>query len=142
VSVEQELEIAEDIMARPAQPIPYKRYVQIYRAGAKRYGFAEDWYVLAAVGSAESNHGENMGPSSAGAMGPMQFLPSTWEQYGLDGNRDGEANIMDPEPTGVRLATKGWILTSRVPRAPHQELIETVAPFLCTLPEEQARELI
>jgi soluble lytic murein transglycosylase-like protein len=97
VSVEQELEIAEDIMARPAQPIPYKRYVQIYRAGAKRYGFAEDWYVLAAVGSAESNHEENMGPSSAGAMGPMQFLPSTWEQYGLDGNRDGEANIMNPE---------------------------------------------
>jgi membrane-bound lytic murein transglycosylase B len=84
-------------MARPVRPIPYKRYVQIYKAAAKWYGFAEDWYVLAAVSSAESNHGENMGPSSAGAMSPMQFLPSTWEQYGLDGNRDGEANIMDPE---------------------------------------------
>ena len=49
-------------MARPVQPIPYKRYVQIYKAAAKWYGFAEDWYVLAAVGSAESNHGENMAP--------------------------------------------------------------------------------
>lgn len=95
---EQELRIAsEDIVAREVEPIPYKRYVQIYKAAAKRYEFAEDWYVLAAVGQVESNHGENMGPSSAGAIGPMQFLPSTWMEYGVDGNRDGEANIMDPE---------------------------------------------
>lgn len=27
----------------------------------------------------------------------MQFLPSTWKQYGVDGNGDGVANILDPE---------------------------------------------
>jgi membrane-bound lytic murein transglycosylase B len=66
--------------------------------------------VLAAVGKAESDHGENMGPSSAGALGPMQFLPSTWRVAGVDGNDDGVANIMDPEdaiPAAARYLREG-----------------------------------
>jgi peptidoglycan hydrolase CwlO-like protein len=92
-----ELELArKEIVAEPVEPISKREYVRLYKKSARQYGFAEDWYVLAAVGKVESDHSENMGPSSAGAMGPMQFLPSTWEASGVDGNGDGVANIMDP----------------------------------------------
>ena len=56
-----------------------------------------DWAILAAIGSVESGHGVNMGPSSAGALGPMQFMPATWRSMGVDGNSDGRRDTMDPE---------------------------------------------
>jgi membrane-bound lytic murein transglycosylase B len=95
---EYEREVARnDIVARDAGPISKKEYMELYKESARNYGFGPDWYILAAVGKVESNHGESMGTSSAGAMGPMQFMPTTWETSGVDGNGDGVANVMDPE---------------------------------------------
>jgi membrane-bound lytic murein transglycosylase B len=54
------------------------------------------WKVLAAIGQVESGHGRNVGPSSSGAMGPMQFLPGTFDHYAVDGDRDGDTDILDP----------------------------------------------
>lgn len=110
-SREREIRIArEQIYARPVGNVSKDQYKALYKSAAARYGFEEDWYVLAAVGWIESHHGENMGPSSSGAMGPMQFLPSTWRSSGVDGNRDGVRNIMDPEdaiPAAARYLKRG-----------------------------------
>ncbi|PRY18052.1 transglycosylase protein with SLT domain [Kineococcus rhizosphaerae] len=51
--------------------------------------------LLAAVGQVESGHGVDAGTSSAGAQGPMQFLPSTFAAYGVDGDGDGAVRIDD-----------------------------------------------
>jgi hypothetical protein len=86
-------------LARREIPAPFLR---LYERAAQHYGL--DWAVLAAIGRVECDHGRDADPScsregavnGAGAGGPMQFLASTWAQYGVDGDGDGRADRWDP----------------------------------------------
>ncbi|HEU5034127.1 MAG TPA: lytic transglycosylase domain-containing protein [Mycobacteriales bacterium] len=70
-------------------------YLALYRAAATTCP-GLPWTVLAGIGAVETGHGTNVHRSSKGAVGPMQFLPSTFAGYGIDGNGDGVADIHDP----------------------------------------------
>jgi hypothetical protein len=82
-------------------------YIQLFKDSAARYCPGLSWTVLAAIGQIESADGQNMGPSTAGALGPMQFLPSTWKLWGIDGfGETGQPDIMNPYdavPSAARL---------------------------------------
>ena len=66
----------------------------IWQAAGNSYGIP--WEVLAAINKVETNFGQNLGPSSAGAVGWMQFMPSTWARWGVDANGDGVADPNNP----------------------------------------------
>ena len=79
----------------------------LYKASAEMYCPGLSWTVLAAINEIESGDGANEGPSSAGALGPMQFLPSTWAEWGISAfGQVGPPNIMNPldaVPSAARL---------------------------------------
>jgi murein DD-endopeptidase MepM/ murein hydrolase activator NlpD len=66
----------------------------IYQACGTEYGIP--WEVLASINKIETAFGTNLNVSSAGAVGWMQFLPSTWETYGVDANGDGRKDPYNP----------------------------------------------
>jgi hypothetical protein len=82
-------------------------YLQLFQASAARYCPGMSWTVLAAIGQIESGDGRNNGPSSAGALGPMQFLPSTWQEWGITAfGETGAPDILNPldaVPAAARL---------------------------------------
>ena len=66
----------------------------IYQAAGVQYGIR--WEVLAAINEIETDYGRNLNVSRAGALGWMQFIPSSWRMYGVDANRDGEKDPYNP----------------------------------------------
>ena len=98
---------ARDLAAAQAQASPAAigpvaaltvpgQYLAAYQAAAVTCPGMR-WTLLAGVGQVESGHGRNNGPSSAGAIGPMQFMPQTFASYGVDGDHDGRIDPWDPQ---------------------------------------------
>jgi hypothetical protein len=81
-------------------------YLRLYTEAGARYGI--DPWILAAIGWIETQHGRSTAPGVHAGVnaygccaGPMQFNvrngpPSTWESFGVDGNKDGRRSPYDP----------------------------------------------
>ena len=87
--------------ARPAGEL-----LRHYREARRRFGVS--WQVLAAVNLVESAFGRTRNTSTAGAQGPMQFIPSTWAAYGMGGD------IRDPHD--AILGAANYLHVSGAPR--------------------------
>ncbi len=73
---------SQEFKTGPAEPADdLWRY---YKLGEKRFDI--DPSVLASVNMVETRFNRVRSSSSAGAQGPMQFLPSTWDAYGMGGD--------------------------------------------------------
>jgi membrane-bound lytic murein transglycosylase B len=88
--------------------------IPIYNRAAAAYELGPQGpAILASINGIESAFGSNMGPSSAGAIGWMQFMPETWASYGVDANGDG---ISDPyNPEDAIFAAAGYLSAAGMP---------------------------
>jgi hypothetical protein len=76
---------------------PPERLIPIYQAASNHYHLGpRGASILTGINFVETNFGTNMGPSSAGAEGWMQFMPEVWEEYGVDANGDGVRDAYNP----------------------------------------------
>jgi cell wall-associated NlpC family hydrolase len=72
--------------------------IPMYQRAAAAYGLGPQGpAVLAGINEIETAFGTNLNVSSAGAVGWMQFMPATWDGYGVDANGDGVADPFNPE---------------------------------------------
>ena len=96
-NVDGSVVLPADLSTPPASPaqLSYTQLLGLWQRAGSTYGIP--WQVLAAINKVESNFGRNMGPSSAGAIGWMQFMPDTWLRWGIDANGDGVADPWNPD---------------------------------------------
>jgi hypothetical protein len=91
---------------RTGPPAPARSLLRWYQEAERRFGVG--WHVLAAVNFVETAFGKLRSNSTAGAQGPMQFLPATWRAYGLGGD------VRDPHD--AILGAANYLRASGAPR--------------------------
>lgn len=73
------------------------RLAPLYVAAAARHKLGGNGpSILAAINEVETGFGRDLGTSSTGAIGWMQFEPSSWAAYGVDANGDGRTDPYEP----------------------------------------------
>lgn len=77
---------------RTSAPLPADQLREYFEDAAARFGV--EWEMLAAIMLIETRMGRIVSNSSAGAQGPMQFIPSTWAAYGLGGDVHDERDAI------------------------------------------------
>ena len=81
----RDADLATELPAwRIVEPRPAAELRRYYREAERRFGI--DWEYLAAINLVETGFGRIDGTSVAGARGPMQFIPTTWDIYGAGGD--------------------------------------------------------
>lgn len=98
-------------------------YTPVIREAAQRCPLVSE-RVLAAQIAAESSWNPDA-VSPAGAQGIAQFMPSTWKQYGIDGDGDGIADIWNPIDA-IHSAAKMNCVNRRLVRKVDGQLLENV----------------
>jgi hypothetical protein len=71
---------------------PIRDLLAYYREAETEFGVP--WYYLAAINLVETRMGRIRGDSYAGAQGPMQFMPKTWDAYGEGDINDARDAIL------------------------------------------------
>ena len=122
-------------IAKPGKTAIHKIYAQypeleLNNAGiaiagaAKKFGVPAS--ILASIYKTESASGTNPGTSSAGALGPMQFIQSTWEEHGIlpNGQKAAPGDIVKTAPAiysaAAYLKAAGWVTGD--PQAEHDAI--------------------
>jgi hypothetical protein len=95
IDVTRAAPVDQSVLSPYAQETIPATYLALYRRAAVTCP-GLPWTVLAGIGTVETGNGRDVHRSTAGAEGPMQFLPSTWARWGYDADGDGKADINDP----------------------------------------------
>lgn len=101
------------------EPIP-PQLLPIYHAAGAKYHVP--WAILAGINRVETDFGQDLSVSSAGAIGWMQFEPATWAAYSVDA--DGDSNADPYSPVDAIFTAAHFLSASDVAKHPEQAVFQ------------------